>query len=111
VRGPALGATRPQPASRRSPALPFEIDHSDEDQRFFADGITEDLTGRLACSSFLPVIDRNSSYVYRDKPVDVRQVGQSLGVSYVVTGSVRRVNDRVRIAVRLVETSLAHQIW
>lgn len=102
------------PGFSRRPALavlPFEIDHSDEDQRFFADGITEDLTGRLACSGFLPVIDRNSSYVYRDKPVDVRQVGQSLGVGYVVTGSVRRANDRVRIAVRLVETSLAHQIW
>src|SRR4029079_11024684 len=76
-----------------------------------ADGITEDIITALSRYSSLFVIARNSSFVYRDKAVDVRQVGRELGVRYVLEGSVRKAGDRLRITGQLIEAETAAHIW
>jgi adenylate cyclase len=77
--------------------LPFDNLSGDPEQEYFADGIVEDLITRLSAMRSFPVIARNSSFTYRGKSVDVKQVSRELGVRYVVEGSVRKAADRVRI--------------
>jgi adenylate cyclase len=81
--------------------LPFENLSGDPEQGYFADGIVEDITTALARMSGLFVIARNSSFAYRGKAADVRQVGRELGVRYVLEGSVRKAGERVRITGQL----------
>ena len=71
---------------------------SDAEQEYFADGMVEDIITGLSRIKWLFVIARNSSFVYKGKAVDVRQLGRDLGVRYVLQGSVRKSGDRVRIA-------------
>src|SRR5262249_32640570 len=75
--------------------LPFVNLSGDPEQRYFSDGITEDLIIELSRFRSLTVIARNSSFLYRDKPVDVRQIGRELGADYVLEGSMRRASDRI----------------
>ncbi len=91
--------------------LPFENLGSDPAQGYFADGVVEDVIAGLSRVKWLSVIARNSSFVYRARAVDARQVGRELGVRYVLQGSVRRFEDRVRIAAQLVEARSATQLW
>ncbi|MBI3799504.1 MAG: tetratricopeptide repeat protein, partial [Deltaproteobacteria bacterium] len=77
----------------------------------FSDGITEDLTTALAKVSALFVIARNSAFVYKGKPVDVKAVSRELGVRYVLEGSVQRADNRVRITAQLVDGSSAAHVW
>ena len=91
--------------------LPFVNMSKNEDQEYFADGMTEDILSGLACDSRLFVIARNSSFVYKGKAVDVRAVGKELGVRYVLEGSIRPVTDRLRITVQLIETDTGSHIW
>jgi adenylate cyclase len=107
---------RPTPAlalpSKPSIAvLPFQNLSGDPNQEYFADGIVEDITTGLARFRDLFVIARNSSFQYRGKPVDVRQVGRELGIRYLLEGSVRRCEDRVRISAQLIDAESGGHLW
>jgi adenylate cyclase len=91
--------------------LPFENLSGDPEQGYFADGIVEDVITALARVSGLFVIARNSSFAYRGKAVDVRQVGRELGVRYVLEGSVRKAGERVRITGQLVDALSGAHLW
>jgi adenylate cyclase len=91
--------------------LPFENLSGDAEQEYFADGIAEDLITRLSAWTDFPVIARNSSFTYKGKSVDVKQVSQELGVRYVVEGSVRKAGDQVRISAQLIDASTGHHVW
>ena len=91
--------------------LPFDNLSGDPEQGYFADGIVEDITTALARVSGLFVIARNSSFAYRGKAVDVRQVGRELGVRYVLEGSVRKAGERVRITGQLIDAQSGAHLW
>lgn len=91
--------------------LPFDNMSSDADQGYFADGIVEDIITGLSRVRQLFVIARNSTFTYRGRPVDVRQVGRELGVRYVLQGSVRKAGNKIRITGQLIEAGTGHQIW
>jgi adenylate cyclase len=92
--------------------LPFDNFSNDSEQGFFADGVTEDLTTDLSRIAGSFVIARNTAYAYRDKKtIDVRQLGQELGVRYVLEGSVRRSDQQVRLNAQLIETETGAHIW
>jgi TolB-like protein/Tfp pilus assembly protein PilF len=91
--------------------LPFTNMSDDPKQEYFADGITEDLITDLSQMSGLFVIARNSTFVYKGKPVKIRQVAEELGVRYVLEGSVRRAKDRVRINAQLIDSISGGHIW
>lgn len=100
-----LRADRPAVA-----VLPF-TNMGDLDQVYFSDGITEDIITELARFRELLVIARNSSFSFRDKDVDVREVGRALNADYVVEGSVRRIGDRVRITAQLINAATGAHLW
>ena len=83
----------------------------DPEQRYFSDGVTEDIITELSRFRSLFVIARNSSFQYRDRAVDVRRVGQELGVRYVVEGSVRKMDGRVRITAQLIDAETGNHLW
>src|SRR5271166_5997667 len=85
--------------------LPFANLSGDPEQEYFADGMVEDITTALSRLNWLFVIARNSSFTYKGKAVDVRQVGRELSVRYVLEGSVRKAANRVRISGQLVDTT------
>ena len=91
--------------------LPFQNMSGDPTQDHFADGIVEDIITALARLRWLFVIARNSSFTYKDKAVDVKQVGRELGVRYVLEGSVRKSGNRVRITGQLVDTATNAHLW
>jgi len=91
--------------------LPFDNMSGDPEQEYFADGMTDDLITDLSSISGLFVIARNSTFTYKGIAVDVRQVAEELGVRYVLEGSVRRVGDRVRINVQLIDATSGHHLW
>jgi adenylate cyclase len=91
--------------------LPFVNFSNDPEQGFFADGVTEDLTTDLSRIAGSFVIARNTAYTYKDKTVDVRVLGQELGVRYVLEGSVRRTGQKVRLNAQLIETEAGSHIW
>jgi adenylate cyclase len=91
--------------------LPFENLSRDEDDRFFADGLTEDLIHGLAQVEGLRVISRTSAFAFRERAGDVRDVGRQLRVQAVVTGSVRRAGERIRINTELVDIADGYQLW
>jgi TolB-like protein/Tfp pilus assembly protein PilF len=84
---------------------------SDPEQGYFADGFVEDVISGLSRIKWLFVVARNSSFVYKDKTVDVRRVGRELGVRYVLEGSVRKAGKRVRISGQLVEAQTGTHLW
>jgi TolB-like protein len=91
--------------------LPFTNMSGDADQDYFVDGLTEDLITGLARIRWLFVIARNSTFVFRDRGVDVSQVSRELGVRYVLEGSVRRSGDRLRISAQLVDAITGGHHW
>jgi adenylate cyclase len=91
--------------------LPFQNMSGDPEQEYFADGMVEDITTGLSRIGGLFVIARNSSFAYKGKSPDVRQVGRELGVRYVLEGSVRKVGGRVRITCQLINTLTGHHVW
>jgi len=91
--------------------LPFDNLSGDAAQDYFADGMTEDLITDLSRVSGLFVIARNSTFTYKGRAVKIQQVGEELGVDYVLEGSVRRLGDRVRINAQLVEAATGHHLW
>ncbi len=91
--------------------LPFANLSVNPEEDYFADGLSEEIITALTFVPWLFVIARNSSFRYRDQQSDPRQVGEELGVRYLLDGSIRRAGDQLRATVRLVDTSNAVQIW
>jgi adenylate cyclase len=91
--------------------LPFQNMCGDPEQEFFADGMVEDIITALSRFKALFVIARNSSFTYKGRAVDVKQVGRELGVRYVLEGSVRKAANRLRITGQLVDTATGAHIW
>ena len=91
--------------------LPFQNMSGDPEQEYFADGIVEDITTALSHAGWLFVISRNSSFTYKGRAVDIKQVGRELGVRYVLEGSIRRAGGRVRIAGQLIEAATGGHVW
>lgn len=91
--------------------LAFDNMSGDPEQAYFADGIAEDIITALSRSRALFVIARNSSFSYRDRSVDLREVGRELGVRFVLEGSVRRSGSRVRITAQLIEAETGAHLW
>ncbi len=91
--------------------LPFLNLSGDLEQEYFSDGITEDIITALSRLHWFFVIARNSSFVYKGKAVDVKQVGRELGVRYVLEGSVRKAGNRVRITAQLVDSTSGAHYW
>ncbi len=91
--------------------LPFENMSGDPEQVYFSDGITEDVITELSRFRELMVIARNSTFAFRGKSTDVREIGRALGAGYVVEGSVRRAGSRLRITVQLVDAGTGAHLW
>ncbi|RWN53768.1 adenylate/guanylate cyclase domain-containing protein [Mesorhizobium sp.] len=91
--------------------LPFNNMSGDPEQEFFADGLTEDIITELSRHHELFVISRNSSFVYKNRAVNVREVAEKLDVQYLVEGSVRKIGNRVRVTVQLIDTANDAHIW
>ena len=120
--GQSAGTARPgSPAGQSSPlalpdkpsiaVLPFTNMSGDPEQDYFADGMVEDIITALSHFKALFVIARNSSFTYKGRAVDVKQVGRELGVRYVLEGSVRKSANRVRITGQLVDTATGAHLW
>ena len=101
----------PLPDKPSIAVLPFQNMSGDPEQEYFADGMVEDIITALSRFKWLFVIARNSTFTYKGRSVDVRQVGRELGVRYVLEGSVRRANDRVRITAQLIDAETRAHIW
>ncbi|MFO1058845.1 MAG: adenylate/guanylate cyclase domain-containing protein [Dongiaceae bacterium] len=91
--------------------LAFQNMSGDPEQEYFADGMVEDIITGLSRIKWLFVIARNSSFVYKGRPVDVRQVGRELGVRYVLEGGVRKAGSRLRITAQLLEAETGAHLW
>jgi len=101
----------PLPDKPSIAVLPFVNMSGDPEQEYFSDGMSEDIITALSRLPDLFVIARNSTFQYKNKQVNVRQVGQELGVRYVLEGSVRKVGNRVRITAQLIDASAGHHLW
>jgi adenylate cyclase len=101
----------PLPDKPSIAVLPFQNMSGDPEQEYFADGVVEEITAALACVRTLFVIARNSSFTYKGRAVDVKQVGRELGVRYVLEGSVRKSGNRVRITGQLIDAASGNHIW
>jgi TolB-like protein len=115
--GYRLVVAQPADAAERSggrpliAVLPFANMSRDPDQSFFADGVVEDIITALSRFTQFAVVARNSSFVYKDRAIDVRVAAKELGVRYVLEGSVRRSGDRVRVTAQLIDADTGAHIW
>ena len=101
----------PLPDKPSIAVLPFKNMSGDPEQEYFSDGITEEIITALSKTPKLFVIARNSTFTYKGKPVKSQQVGHELGVKYILEGSVRKGEDRVRITAQLVDASTGKHLW
>jgi TolB-like protein len=111
---PLMETVRPRMADPDGPSiavLAFTNMSGDPEQDYFADGMAEEIITALSRCSRLFVIARNSSFTYKGKPVDIRQVGRELGVGYVLEGSVRRSGKRLRITGQLIDAISGAHLW
>ena len=106
-----LGTAPPLPDKPSIAVLPFQNMSGDPEQDYFADGVVEDIITALSRFKSLFVIARNSSFTYKGKAVDIKQIGRELGVRYVLEGSVRKAANRVRIAAQLINASTGAHLW
>jgi TolB-like protein/class 3 adenylate cyclase/Flp pilus assembly protein TadD len=109
--GPTPAGIFELPAKPSIAVLPFQNLSSDPEQEYFADGIVEDIISGLSRIRWLFVIARNSSFVYKGRAVDAKQVGRELGVRYLLEGSVRRAGDRIRISAQVIEAQSGLHLW
>src|SRR4029453_4733117 len=99
------------PAQPSIAVLPFQNMSSEPEQEYFADGMVEEIITALSRFRSLFVIARNSSFTYKGRTVDIKQVGRELGVRYVLEGSVRRAGAKVRITGQLIDTTTGAHLW
>jgi adenylate cyclase len=111
VPDPPTRAALPLPDKPSIAVLPFQNMSGDPEQEYFADGMVEDIITGLSRIKWLFVIARNSTFVYKGKPIDVKQVGRELGVRYVLEGSVRKAGNQVRVTGQLIDTADATHVW
>jgi adenylate cyclase len=107
----AAAPTLPLPDRPSIAVLPFQNMSGDPEQEYFTDGMVEDIITGLSRIKWLFVIARNSTFIYKKRAIDVKQVGRELGVRYVLEGSVRRVADRVRITGQLIDAVSGAHVW
>jgi TolB-like protein len=91
--------------------LPFQNMSDDPEQEYFADGVVDEIITALSRVRWFFVISRNSSFTYKGRAVDIKQVGRELGVRYVLEGSIRRSAGRVRITGQLIDATNGHHVW
>ena len=91
--------------------LPFTNMSADPEQEFFSDGISEDIITALSKINGIMVVARNSTFTYKGRAVDIKQVGKEQGVRYVLEGSVRKAANRVRVTAQLIDASSGHHVW
>jgi adenylate cyclase len=108
---PSTPAPLPLPDKPSIAVLPFQNMSGDPEQEVFADGMVEDITTALSKLRWFFVIACNSSFTYKGRAVDVKQVGRELGVRYVLEGSVRKGGNRLRITAKLVEAETGNHVW
>jgi adenylate cyclase len=101
----------PLPDNPSIAVLPFDNMSADSEQEYFSDGITEEIITALAKVPDIFVIARNSTFVYKGKPVNIKQVSEELGVRYVLEGGVRKAGDRIRITAQLIDAIKGHHLW
>jgi adenylate cyclase len=101
----------PLPDKPSIAVLPFKNMSDDPKQEYFSDGLTEEIITALSKVQRLFVIARNSTFIYKDKPVKVQQVSRELGVRYVLEGSVRKSGDQVRITAQLIDATTGNHLW
>ena len=101
----------PLPDKPSIAVLPFQNMSSDPDQEYFADGIVEEIIAALSRVHWLFVIARNSTFTYKGRAVDIKQVGRDLGVRYVLEGSVRKAGERIRINGQLIDAANGTHLW
>ena len=109
--GEPAGAALPLPDRPAIAVLPFANMSNDPEQDYFSDGISEDLITALSKLRWFFVIARNSSFVYKGRSVNIKQVAEDLGVGYVIEGSVRKEGDRVRITAQLNDVATGSHLW
>jgi len=107
----AAGSASLQPEKPSVAVLPFTNMSGDPEQEYFSSGISEDIITELSRFRTLFVIARNSSFTFMGEKIDIKQVGRTLGVQYVVEGSVRRAGSRVRVTAQLIEVETGNHIW
>ena len=103
--------TYPLPEKPSIAVLPFDNLSGEPEQEYFCDGITEDLITDISKISGIFVISRNSTFIYKKKPVEIKQVAEKLGVRYVLEGSVRKAEDKVRINAQLIDAINGQHLW
>ena len=108
---PTIAPSLTLPAKPSIAVLPFQNLSGDPEQEYFADGVVEDIITGLSRIKSLFVIARNSSFTFKGKAVDVKQVGGALGVRYLLQGSVRKAGNRVRITGQLIESETGAHLW
>ena len=101
----------PLPSKPSISVLPFQNMSGDPGEDYFADGVVEEITTALSRIRWLFVIARNSSFTYKGRMVDVKQVGRELGVRYALEGSVRKEANRVRVTAQLIDAVTGHHVW
>jgi adenylate cyclase len=101
----------PVPDKPSLAVLPFLNLSGDPEQEYFADGMVEEITTALSRIHWFFVIARNSTFTYKGRAVDVKQIGRELGVRYVLEGSVRRGGNRVRITAQLIDAETGAHLW
>ena len=106
-----IGKKYELPAKPSIAVLPFLNMSGDVEQEYFSDGITEDIITALSKFRWFFVIARNSTFTYKGKEIEVRQVAEDLGVRYVLEGSVRKGGKKVRITAKLIEASTGYNVW
>src|SRR5205814_4823183 len=104
-------AALPLPDKPSIAVLPFQNMSGDPEQEYFADGMVEEIITALSKIRWFFVIARNSSFTYKGRAVDMKQVARELGVRYVLEGSVRKGGNRLRITAQLVEAETGNHVW
>ncbi len=111
VAGKTSASELAQPDKPSIAVLPFQNMSGDAEQEYFADGMVEDIITGLSRFKWLFVIARNSTFTYKGRSVDIKQVGHELGVRYVLEGSVRKAAGRVRITTQLIDAETGAHVW
>src|SRR5271166_4802074 len=104
-------ATKREPPRLSIVVLPFANIGGDSGQDYFVDGVTESLTTDLSQMSGMRVIGRNTAFSYKDKALDLKQIGRELNIRYVLEGSVQRSTNRVRVNVQLIDAESGDHLW
>jgi TolB-like protein/Tfp pilus assembly protein PilF len=107
----AIHAMREATGKPTVAVLPFKNLSGDPEQEYFSDGVTEDIITALSKHRTILVIARSSSFAFKNRETDVRQIGRDLGANYIVDGSVRRSGNRIRITAELIETEGGRHVW